>query len=254
MGEIVVNAVGLLKHFRSGTSVGDLLRGRLFGARVEALRGVDLVVERGEIVALIGANGAGKTTLLRLLAGLLLPDGGRATVLAQEIAHVKAAFRHRVCYVVSDERSFSWRISGVQNLQFFAALYGLTPAQSRQRVARALDLVGLEADACRPVREYSTGMRQRLALARGLLGDPELLLIDELTRGIDPRGALQLRRVIREKVQGDRCTVIFATHDLADVSELCTRLVALEHGRVAGEGPPTEARRLAGLDRASEER
>jgi ABC-2 type transport system ATP-binding protein len=248
MSETVIKGAALEKRFRSGTSFSDLLRGRFFGPWVEALRGVDLEIRRGEIVALMGPNGAGKSTLLRLLAGLLLPDGGQLEVLGQDVSRAGPAFRRRVCYVVSDERSFSWRLSGVQNLEFFAAIYGLRGKEVRARVGRALALVELQEEARRPVREYSTGMRHRLALARGLLAHPDLFLFDELTRGVDPLGASRLRDLIGKELAASRCTALIATHDLMDVTQLCTRAVALSAGRVVGDGASSEAARIIGLD------
>jgi ABC-2 type transport system ATP-binding protein len=255
MAATVIECVGLRKHFHSAASLGQLLRGRLRGARVEALAGVDLAVQRGEIVALMGANGVGKSTLLRCVAGLLSPDAGQLRVLGVEAGRADAAFRRRVCYVVSDERSFSWRLSGEHNLEFFAALHGLDRRKARARIARAIEIAGLGAAAGRPVREYSTGMRQRLAIARGLLGDPELVLIDELTRGVDPRAAAQVRRLMREELGRAGRTALIATHDLAEAAELATRVVVLEAGTVVADGAPAEARRLIGLaDAAAWER
>lgn len=125
MSETVINSQHLCKSFRSGLSFTHLLRGELRGPRVRALRDVNLEVTRGEVVALMGPNGAGKSTLLRLIAGLLIPDQGSLQILGQDASRSRAALRRRVCYVVCDERSFSWRLTGTQNLLFFAALYGL---------------------------------------------------------------------------------------------------------------------------------
>jgi ABC-2 type transport system ATP-binding protein len=247
MSELAIESVALEKHFRSGASFTDLLRGRLRGARIDALRGVELAVRPGEVVGLMGPNGVGKSTLLLCVAGLLLPDAGTLSVLGHDVRRAGAEFRRRVCYVVSDQRSFSWRLSGAQNLEFFAALHGLRGREARARIARALDGVGLHGDARRPVREYSTGMRQRLALARGFLGEPEVWLFDELTRGVDPRAASAIRSLIRDELRAHGRTALCATHDLADVAELCDRVVVLEAGRVQAEGAPAEAARLVGI-------
>ena len=200
---------------------------------VQVLRGVDLELPRGQVLGLMGPNGAGKSTLLRLLAGLLIPDSGQLTVLGQQVQHAGVGFRRRVCYVVPDERSFSWRLTALQNLDFFASLYGLTGAPRRQRVERALELVGLTQDASRTVREFSSGMRQRLSLARGFLGDPELFLLDEPTRGLDPDAARELRQFLRGEVLDQGITALVATHDPTEAETLCDGVVRLRQGRLA---------------------
>jgi len=245
---LAISAEGVSKHFFAATSALDLLRGRLRGRRIDAVRGIALAVARGETVGVVGPNGAGKTTLLRLLAGLLLPDAGTLDVLGEAVARTDHRFRRRVCYVVCDERSFSWRLSGRQNLEFFAALHRLAGGEARGRVTAALARVGLEGEADRAVREYSSGMRQRLALARGLLGDPELLLLDEPTRGVDPLCAEELRRFIREELVGEgKRTALVATHNLREVQTLCDRVVVLDAGRVVGEGSAADAARILGV-------
>ena len=246
----MIVCASLRKHFRSGTNFTDLLRGRLFGPRVDALCGIDLEVRQGEIVGLMGPNGAGKSTLLRLVAGLLIPDEGELNVLGLDVRRVGSGFRRRVCFVNCDERSFSWRLTGFQNLVFFAALYRLRGRAATARVERALGLAGLEAEADRPVREYSTGMRQRLALARGLLGDPEIFLFDEPTRGVDPNAAARLRRFIRNDVVGTTHTALVATHSFSDVGDLCHRVVVLQKGQITAEGPAHDAAAMVGVEEA----
>ncbi len=232
-----VEAVGVSKHFHSGANFADLLRGKLRGRKIQALHPLDLRVEPGEALALVGENGAGKSTLLRLVAGLLIPDAGQLTVLGQETRDAGARHRQRVCYVGGEERSFSWRLSGTQNLEFFAALHGLDRPAAARRAAEALERVGLAADGDRPVREYSTGMRQRLALARGLLGEPELLLLDEPTRGVDPAAASALRDLMREHLLTGARTTLLATHDPAEARAVCSRALLLKQGRSQGPEP-----------------
>ncbi len=240
-----VEARGVSKHFFSGANFADLLRGRLRGRRLEALRPLDLEVMPGEVLAVVGKNGAGKSTLLRLVAGLLLPDSGSLKVLGEEMAMAGMKQRRRACYVGGDERSFSWRLTGAQNLEFFAALHGLDRVAAAERAGQTLEQVGLEEDSDRPVREYSTGMRQRLALARGLLGDPELMLLDEPTRGVDPGAAIELRAFLSEQVLGDGRTALLATNDPGEAKAMCKRALLLEGGRDGGVGPVEEV--LAGL-------
>lgn len=244
--DAVIRAAALCKHYFASAGLPALLRGRWRGRRIAALQGVDLVVRRGEIVGLLGPNGAGKSTLLKLVAGLLLPDEGELEVLGRPVARLGDALRRHVSYVSADERSFSWRISGQQNLEFFAALHGLHGSAVTERVRSALARVELEGDADRAVREYSSGTRQRLAFARALLGDPEIFLFDEPTRGVDPRRASELRRFVRERLLQGR-TAVVATHDLTEVQQLCTRVVTIEQGKIVGGGGPEDAARLLGL-------
>ena len=247
-GRTALRCRGLCKNFYSATSAADLLRLRVRGRRIDVLKGVDLQLQTGEILGVLGANGAGKSTLLKVVAGLLLPDAGVVEVLGTDLRRADAGLRQRVCYVLSEERSFSWRLSGRHNLEFFAALQGLRGKLAVERIEGALDAVGLGADADRGVREYSSGMRQRLALARGLLGSPQLFLFDEPTRGVDPLRARELREVILAQVhQG--VSALIASHDPAEVQQLCDRVVLIEGGRCARFGDAAEAPSLWGLDR-----
>jgi ABC-2 type transport system ATP-binding protein len=245
---VIVKATALRKHFRSGTNFVDLFRGRLRGRWINVLRGLDFEIRRGEILGIMGPNGAGKSTLLRLLCGLLVPDSGSLLVFGKEIQQAGTDLRRRVCFINCDERSFSWRLSGLQNLEFFAALCDLRGERVKQRIARALEVTCLGDQAQRPVREYSSGMRQRLALARGLLGDPELFLFDEPTRAVDPVAAMRLRRLIKQNVEQERHTAIVATHNFEDVYDLCNRVLVLDQGIIACEGTPEEATRMIGLE------
>ncbi|PID37982.1 MAG: ABC transporter ATP-binding protein [Proteobacteria bacterium] len=244
----MLRARGLRKHFFAAASALDLLRLRLRGRRVDALRGVDLELAPGEVLAIVGENGAGKSTLLRLIAGLLLPDGGELDLFGEAVEQVDGRYRAKVCYVLADERSFAWRLDGRQNLEFFATLHGLRGALARERITLALEHVGLAGAADRAVREYSSGMRQRLALARGLLGDPHLFLFDEPTRGVDPLNARDLRTFIGRDLLAGRSAIV-ATHDLGEVHQLCDRVIVLERGEVRGQGTPDEAAALLGLER-----
>jgi ABC-2 type transport system ATP-binding protein len=244
----VIHVVDLVKEFHSAAGWEQILRGRLRGQAVRALAGVSLDVAPGEIVGLCGPNGAGKSTLLRILAGIVLPTTGTAVVAGVDAAHGGWSHRRRVSYVVSDERSFSWRLSGRQNLRFFAALHGYRGAAARAQVDRLVDLVRMGDAADRPFREYSTGMRQRFVLARGLLSDPEVLLLDEPTRGLDPAAAAALRAFIRDDlVRAHGRTVLCATHDLALVAALCDRVVVLEAGRIKATAAPAAAAALLGV-------
>jgi len=243
-----IDATGIGKTFHPAASVTDLLRGRLRQAPVQALTDVSLRVAPGEVLCLMGPNGAGKSTLLRILAGLLVPTTGRAQVLGTDLAAADAAFRRRVAFVVGEERSFHWPLSGRQNLAFFAALHGHAPGPARALSVALLERVGLGEAADRPFSTYSRGMRQRLALARGLLGAPDIVLLDEPTLGLDPHGARDLRRFLRDDViRGGGRTAVVGTNDPAEARALGDRVLFLDRGHVRAEASPERIEQELGL-------
>jgi ABC-2 type transport system ATP-binding protein len=241
---IVVDKVS--KVFHAPASVGQMLRGRFAGRPVQALAEVSFSAAPGEVVGVMGPNGAGKSTLIRILGGLLLPTTGRA-----EVAGVDAGgadLRSRVSFVVGDERSFHYRVSGRANLMYFAALHGQSSRAAASRVNELLERVGLAAAADRSYREYSRGMRQRLAIARGLLGQPAVLLLDEPTLGLDPKGARDLRVFLREEViRKPGRTAVVCSNDPAEARALADRVLFLSEGRVRGEAAPHRIEAELGL-------
>jgi ABC-2 type transport system ATP-binding protein len=216
------------------------LRGvtRRFG-EVTALAGVDLEVAAGEVVGLLGHNGAGKTTTVRLLAGLLAVDAGEVRVDGQDPVAAGPQVRRRLG-VLPSSPVVDDRLTGTQNLRFAADVFGLPTDGLDARIAAALDAFELGDRGGERVSGYSTGMRQRLSLARVLLPDPEVLLLDEPTAALDPIAARQVRRRIAELATGRRRTVVLCTHDLPEAEQLCDRVVVLEHGRIVAQGSPAE--------------
>jgi ABC-2 type transport system ATP-binding protein len=235
----IVAVEGLGKTFHPPAGVRELLRGRLTRAPVAALADVSFRVAPGEIVCLMGPNGAGKSTLLRILSGLLSPSTGHALVAGLNVVDHGLEFRRRVGFVVADERSFHWPLSGRHNLEYFAALHGHAATTARARTSELLARVGLSDAADRPYRTYSRGMRQRLAMARGLLGAPDVLLLDEPTLGLDPIGARDLRRFLRDDViRGAGRTALVGTNDPGEARALGDRVFLLERGRLIREVTP----------------
>ena len=246
----MIHVAHLSKVFHSPAPWSQILRGRLRGQPIRALDDVTFDVAEGEIVGLCGPNGAGKSTLLRILAGIVLPTLGTVRVLGVDAAQQDARHRARVGYAVSDERSFSWRLSGRQNLEFFAALHGLGLRQARDRVSQLINLLGVREYADRPFREYSSGMRQRFVLARGLLGDPSLLLLDEPTRGLDPRAAVSLASFICNTLaRPHKKTILCATHDMGLLRAFCDRVLVLEAGRIVATTTPDKVAEVLGVER-----
>ena len=219
---------------------------RRFGA-VEALRGVDLEVDGGEVHALLGPNGAGKTTLMRVLCGLVDPSVGTAYVLDQPAGRSQE-LRRRVGLVPSGDRSFYLRLSGLENLVFFARLHGM---RRRAAVARALELlesVGLGEAGRRPINTYSHGMQKRLSFARALLGDPAVLLVDEATHDLDPVAAQQVRALTRERAAAG-AAVLWATQRIEELVAFADRVTVLDRGTVAFTGTVDELAATGGADR-----
>ncbi len=232
-----VRIAGLTKTFTPRRSLRELVQPWRPRRRVEALRGVDLEVRAGELVTLLGPNGAGKTTLMKIIATLVTPSAGDLSVLGVDARVHAREVRARVGYVLADERSFFWRLSCRENLRFFAALDGIHGKPARRRVEEVAALVGLTEHLTRDFADLSTGQRQRMAIARGLLADPPVLLFDEATRSLDPGRAARIRRIIRELlVEKGNKAVIFATHDLDEARALADRVVLMAEGRVAAAG------------------
>jgi ABC-2 type transport system ATP-binding protein len=246
--EPAILATGLGKVFHPPAGLREMLRGRLFGRPITALTDVSLSVRPGEIVCVMGPNGAGKSTLVRILGGLLVPSSGTARVAGIDAGAGTSAFRRRVAFVVGEERSFHYRVSGRGNLRYFAALHGLPDAVGRRRADQLLETVGLSAAADRRYGEYSRGMRQRLAIARGLLGEPDVLLLDEPTLGLDPRGARDLRAFLRDQViRAAGRTAIVCSNDPAEARAMADRVLFLDEGRLRGESTPERIEAELGL-------
>ena len=204
---------------------------------VEGLVDVDLEVRRGEVYGLLGPNGAGKTTLLKILACLILPTRGVAEVEGRSVAGEEAHVKRSIGFVTADERSFYWRLSGEENLVFFARLYGLDAPAARRRARGLLRDMELEEVAGRQFMSYSSGMKQRLAICRALLHDPPIVCLDEPTRSLDPLAAKHLRAFITRRLHGEGGkTVLLATHNLQEAEEMCGRLAILNRGRVVRQG------------------
>lgn len=239
-----IETLGLGKIFRKRRSLLDMMvRPFRDPGRVRALESVDLAVQHGEIFGLLGPNGAGKTTLLKILSSLVTPTEGAAFVNGHDVVGRQQAVRSSIGLVTSDERSFYWRLSGRENLHFFAALANVPRHRIRSRCQELLEKVEMVDKAEQPFMEYSTGTKQRLASARALLHDPPIIYMDEPTRSLDPTAAKHLRRFIREILNGkEGKTILLATHNLAEAESMCGRLAILHRSRVRRMGTVEEVR------------
>lgn len=222
-------------------------------AAVDALRDVNLSVSAGEVFGLVGRNGQGKTTLIKSTCGLLEPTHGDVHVFGHHTVRAAREVKRRVGLVSADERSFYFRLTGLQNLEFFARLQGLSDRESGRRIAELVQTFELGGVVERPFQEYSTGNKQRLAIVRALLTDPPLLLLDEPTRSLDPISAGALRQVIRNWAsRSPEQTVLITTHNLAEVEALCGRVAILSRGQLIECATLPELRdKYAGEERVS---
>jgi ABC-2 type transport system ATP-binding protein len=246
--DYAIEGSGLEKSFAKKRTLRELLAHPFqTPARVRALGGVDLRVATGEIFGLLGPNGAGKTTLVKILSCLVLPDRGRALVAGIDVTQENRV-KPRIGLVHSDERSFYWRLTGRENMRFFARLYDLPGARIDARIDELLRRVDLVEAADRRFSGYSSGMKQRLAIARALLHDPPILLMDEPTRSLDPASALALRAFVKDELKRrDGKTILLATHNLREAEALCDRIAVLVEGTVRQTGTVAEVRRW-GID------
>jgi ABC-2 type transport system ATP-binding protein len=208
---------------------------------VTAVKDISLHVSPGELFGLLGPNGAGKTTLVKMLCTLIRPSGGTAVVAGHDLQEA-GAIRAAVGLVVSDERSFYWRLSARRNLDFFAALYGLHGQAARERVQAVLADVELAEVAERRFSNFSSGMRQRLAIARALLHRPQLLFLDEPSRSLDPIATQKLHDLILRLRQEQAMTIFLITHDLAEAEKLCDRVALMHQGQIRAIGAPRQLR------------
>jgi ABC-2 type transport system ATP-binding protein len=205
--------------------------------RVQALDGVDIHVPAGVLFGFLGPNGAGKTTLIKILTTLVLPTSGSARVAGLDVERDAVKVKRRIGVVMSDERSFYWRLTGRQNLEFFAVLQGMSRADAVRRIDELFDVIGMPEKADARFSDYSSGMKQKLAIARGLLADPEVLFFDEPTRSLDPISAAQVRAFIRERLV-DRLgkTVFLTTHNLHEAEEISDLVGIINKGRILATG------------------
>jgi len=225
-----IEAIDLVRTYR--THLGVLRRRRI---EVSAVRGVSFQVRPGELFGLLGPNGAGKTTTIKMLITLLLPTSGSARVMGLDVVTQTDEVRRQIGYVFGGDRGLYDRVSGMDNLKYFAELYGLEPSQQKRRIEQLVEMVGLSGRVNEKVEGYSRGMRQRLHIARGLLHDPPVLFLDEPSIGLDPVGARELRQTVRTLVDQGK-TVLLTTHYMFEADALCDRIAVINDGCIVAHG------------------
>lgn len=208
------------------------------GKPITAVDGVNLSITVGEIFGIMGPNGAGKTTLLKILTTLLLPSSGEAYVSGHNIREENNV-KGSIGVILSEERSFYWRLTGRENLRFFGALHNLKPSEIKERINRITDTIGMKDFINKRFDSYSTGMKQKLSIARSLIGDPDILFTDEPTKGLDPIAASQIREILKN-LSLSGMTIFIITHSTEEAKEICERVAIMDRGRIKAEVRPAE--------------
>lgn len=232
-----IETSGLTRIYRSRTGTF-----RRRSSETTALEDVSLFVEAGSVHGMLGPNGAGKTTLCKILSTVLLPTSGTARVMGHDVVTATDAVRRSIGIVFGGDRGLYGRLDSRQNLRFWAAMHDLTGTAAERRIDEVLERVGLDARHER-VETFSRGMKQRLHLARGLLSQPSVLLLDEPTTGMDPAAAHAFRQLVLD-LRAEGRTVLITTHDLVEAEAICDQVTLFDHGRVLATQAPRQLGRL----------
>ena len=257
MSDLAIQARKLVKVFPARPGAGNdkgaepqdtpKRRFKLFATRepkgtFTAVNGVDLEIQRGEIFGLLGPNGAGKSTTIRMLCTLLEPTSGTATINGFDIVSQANEVRRSLGTLLAGERSIYWKLTGRENLEYFAALYHIPPTTAHRRVEELIERMELKERANELVEKYSTGMKQRVAIAKAMLARPPILLLDEPTLGLDPQAARKLRELIAELKQEGH-TILLTTHYMEEADQLSDRIGIIDTGKVIALDTPAGLKR-----------
>ncbi|HDN64900.1 MAG TPA: ABC transporter ATP-binding protein [Methanosarcinales archaeon] len=240
-----IETFGLTKRFARTKGFIDLIH-PLRRKEITAIEDVNLKIKKGELFGVLGPNGAGKTTLIKMLCTLILPTSGTASVNGYDIVDEGDKVRASIGLVTGEERSFYWRLSGRQNLMFFASLHGFSSSDAHRKVDELLDIVDMTDKADDRFHNYSTGIKQRMAIARGLLNDPDMLFMDEPTKSLDPDAARHLQEFSRRLAKDQKKTVFLSTHHLDEAEHLCDRIMIIDRAKVRTCGSLSEIREKMG--------
>ena len=229
----IIEVVNISKTFRVPKSYAQLLCHPFRVEKVTVLEHINFSVSHGECLGILGPNGAGKTTLMKILSTLIQPTSGRVLIDGFDIEKKTTRIKENIGCVVNDERSFFWRLTGQQNLEFFATLNNVPKKKMTEIIESLVELVGLELDIRKSFQNYSSGMKQKLAIARALLTDPSILLLDEPSRSLDPIFTNSFHSFLKETILGEmKKTVILSTNNVHEAEYLCDRITLLNRGKV----------------------
>jgi len=240
--DIVVKCEGITKYYPSPLSISSILKLKFKRRRKLVLDDIEFSVRRGEIFGIIGPNGAGKTTTVKILCNLTTPTSGKASVCGYDVQRDSREVIKRIGYCLSEERSFFWRLTGRQNLEFFSDLMEIPPETATVRIEELANLFNLSDAIDERFLAYSSGMKQKMAIVRSLLTNPDVIFMDEPTRGLDPGASLKLRNLITEYVNESEKTAIITTNRVGDIEALCQRVMVLNKGRMIASGNIEEIR------------
>jgi ABC-2 type transport system ATP-binding protein len=243
--EYAIQTVNLTKTYKSKTPNSGIFSRKTFS--VNAIDNLNLSIKKGELFGLLGPNGAGKTTLVKILCTLLPPDKGSATLNGYDVAKQQMKVKQSIGTLFSvGERGFFWRLSGYRNLEFFAAINNVPRSSRHQRIMEVLELVGLNDKADVFFQKYSGGMKRKLALARALLADPPILLLDEPTTGLDVTSSRNIRDFIKNDLSKKHGkTVLYTTHYIEEVSQMCDRVAIMNKGKIVALDTPDALKGMA---------
>lgn len=233
---------GLKKNYNTRVKKGFLKSEKQL---VEAVRGLDMELEPGQIIGLLGVNGAGKTTTIKMLSTLLAPDGGKGEIDGMDLVKDANRIKRIINMIAGGERMIYWRLTARENLEYFGRLYGIPKDTLYSRIEKLIGFVGLSDKADVPVEQYSKGMKQRLQIARGLINNPKYIFMDEPTLGLDAPIARELRKFTRKLAKEQGKAILLTSHYINEIEELCDYVYIIDKGFKIMEGTPKEVASIA---------
>ena len=236
IGKIIVRCENITKYYPVPLPIKSIFKFQFTREKKLILDNIGFSVREGEIFGIIGPNGAGKTTTVKIMCTLTTPTKGKGFVYGHDVAKERREVLKKIGYCISEERSFFWRLTGRQNLNFFAELLEVPPEKAKRRINELLERFELEDSSDKRFLNYSSGMKQKMAIARSLLADPEVIFMDEPTRGLDPGSAFKLRSLIKSFAKEENKTIIITTNRVSDIKNLCQRILVLNKGKAVIKG------------------